>query len=139
MKHPVLYLLLSVWCLPLCAQHCERTLVKSFNPAGNTDLLIDLPGDLSVQPWNESFVRVQFTIQLENGSEAVLKGLLVAGRYHLAGDSADVYRIHAPGLARTLPQRSKPLIEKFAIEVFAPNGMRVTQTGATETGVGLVD
>ena len=139
MKHLLLVFLLAVWCFPLLAQHSERTLVKSFNPNGNNHLLIDLPGELSVSPWNENFVRVQFTIQLENGSDAILKGLLVAGRYHLAGETGDAFRVHAPGLARTLPQRSHPLLEKFSVEVFAPSDMRVTQAGAAETGVGMVE
>ena len=138
MKHSTLTLLIGFLSFSLIAQNSERTLVKSFNPEGNTELLIDLPGELDVRSWGENFVRVQFTIILENGSERVLKGLLVAGRYHLKGTHGDRYTVSAPGLARTLPQRTEPLRESFRIEVFAPNGTRVTQTGDTQSGVGML-
>ena len=65
------------------AQQAEKTLVKSFNLQGNQVVIVDLEGPVEFKTWSNTTMRVQMDVQLGNGTEAMLKSLVKAGRYNL--------------------------------------------------------
>ena len=114
------------WC-----QQAERTLVKSFNLEGQQEIQLDLDGPVEVRTWSENYLRVQMTVRLDNGSERRLKGLLAAGRYHLASEVDGVFNVFAPGLARPVPSSGAPLIEQFSFVLDVPEQVTVLPSQAT--------
>ena len=112
----------------LVAQQAEKTLVKSFNLNGQSAVLLDVAGNVTVTTWNEPQMRIQMTITLQNGSETMLKSLVTAGRYNL--DSKEVngaYSIVAPGLERQIKLGSGQLLgETVSYIVLAPKDVIVT-------------
>lgn len=121
------FILLSVMCVTMFAQSVERTLVKSFNLKGNTSVVLDLKGDVDVRHWNSELVRIQININLENGTEAILKSLIIAGRYNLKDSVGEDggYVINSPGLAREVKLRDSMLKERLSYTVFAPENVLV--------------
>lgn len=110
----------------LLAQSIEKTLVRSFNLEGAPAVTLQLDGPVHVQTWSDDILRVQMTVTLDRGSEAMLRSLVQAGRYNLHGDLVEAeYHIHAPGLAREVRVNGQPLAERVTFTVFAPENVRV--------------
>ncbi|MFQ5445651.1 MAG: hypothetical protein ACE5FF_01850 [Saprospiraceae bacterium] len=111
----------------LFAQHREKTFVKSFNLNGNSTVYFDLKGETEVKVWSEGQVRVLMTVQLENGSEAMLISLMKAGRYNIqSGEKDRGFSIFAPQLDKQVIMRNgQPLHEKITYTVYAPAQIQV--------------
>lgn len=89
----------------------EKTLVKTFNLQGNTSVILDLDGNVEVQEWGESTMRVHMTIKLENSNVHMLKYLLTQGRYNLVLKNSD------EGAVVTSPGRKKAVVINKAGDV----------------------
>ncbi|RMG85812.1 MAG: hypothetical protein D6714_05290 [Bacteroidetes bacterium] len=112
----------------------EKTLVKSFNLNGNQFVLLDLEGNVDVKTWKGDLMRIQITVALENGTEAMLKSLVQAGRYNLKGDDATgEFVVTAPGLQRKVTVRGKELVENISYTVFAPENVTVRLNDSAST------
>ena len=122
-------------------QQAEKTFVKSFNTEGHINVLLDLPGKVEVKTWNNDIVRIQMTVALPHGNDALLTSLVEAGRYNLRSASgAEGLTIYLPGLTKEVSIRGKALEEQFSFIVFAPEKIGVKLVGkAAEAVVGLVD
>ena len=134
MSFLLLPLLLAV--VPSKAQQAEKTLVKSFNLNGQTTILMDVDGLVTVTTWNEPQMRIQMTITLQNGSETMLKSLVTAGRYNLDSKEVNgIYTIVAPGLERQIKLGSgQPLGEQITYTVLAPKDVTVKTREIVTTG-----
>ena len=109
------------------AQPAEKTVVKAFNLQGSHALHLDLAGEVEVKTWEQPFTRVQLTIQLENGTDAMLKSLVKVGRYNLIGNSnGDQFSITMPNTRKTVSVGGSELIERFSYIVFVPDAVQVT-------------
>ena len=107
-------------------QQVEKTLVKSFNLQGNQVVAMQMDGPIEVRTWDNDFLRVQMQVSLEEGSEALLKSLVQAGRYNLRYEvDEEAYRILAPQLALEVKVGGKPLKDKVSYLVFAPENVLV--------------
>lgn len=82
----------------------EKTVVKTFNLQGSTSVILNLNGDVEVQEWSESTLRVHMNIKLENSNVHMLKYLLTQGRYNLVLENTDT------GVTITSPGRDKDVI-----------------------------
>jgi hypothetical protein len=82
----------------------EKTVVKTFNLQGSTSVVLDLNGDVEVQEWSESTLRIHMNIKLENSNVHMLKYLLTQGRYNLKLDNTDT------GVVITSPGRDKDVV-----------------------------
>lgn len=105
----------------------EKTLVKSFNLKGSQVVVLDLDGMVEVKSWKNGIMRVQMTIELESGSNAMLKSLIKAGRYNLAnkaGNDGDFF-VHAPARAKEISISGKPLKDHVSYIVYAPENVTV--------------
>jgi hypothetical protein len=118
----------------LHGQQTEKTLVKSFNLKGNQFVLLDLDGNVEVKEWNNELMRVQINVALENGTEAMLKSLVQAGRYNLkSDDSTGEFKVVAPGLQRKVTVRGQELVENISYTIFAPGKVNVRLTNEAST------
>lgn len=107
-------------------QNVEKTLVKSFNLKGNDIVQIEFNGPTELKTWDNDILRIQMTISLENGSEAMLKSLVQIGRYNLKGNETDTaFAIDIPGLLREVKVRGNVLEEHVNFTVFAPKNVTV--------------
>ncbi len=114
----------------------EKTLVKSFNLQGNDVVELDLKGKVEVQHWNNSIMRIQMNIGLENGSSSMLKSLVQAGRYNLRSVEKDgVYKVYSPGMNRDVRIKGKELVEVLSYTVFLPQDVMVQESTEASTSV----
>ena len=117
-------------------QQAERILVKSFNLEGNQVVLLDLAGNVEVQPWNNDILRIQMTISLETGSDAMLKSLIQAGRYNLKSQTGDdAYTISNPEMDKQIMVRGKELVEELTYIVYAPENVLVKLKDNSTSGL----
>lgn len=115
-------------------QQAEKTLVKSFNLKGNQLVLLDLAGNVEVKEWNNELMRIQITVGLENGTEAMLKSLVQAGRYNLdSDDTTGEFTVLAPGLQRKVTVRGNELLENISYTIFAPAKVSIKLLDNTST------
>ena len=118
------------------AQQAEKTLVKSFNLQGNQVVVMDLEGPVELKTWNNDIMRVQMTIQLENGTEAMLKSLVKAGRYNLHSTVIDEgFKVFSPGMHREVTVRGQALQESISYLVYAPERVLVKMANEASTQV----
>ena len=114
-------------------QSAEKTLVKSF-PLEAKTVSLDLAGAIEVKTWDNDMLRGQMTITLQNGSEAVLKSLISAGRYNLVAKVENGHTIiSAPGMAREVQIGGKALEDKVQFIIFAPKNASVQLPTANST------
>lgn len=107
-------------------QQVEKTLVKSFNLEGNQQVALQMDGPIEVRTWNNNFLRVQMQVTLREGSEALLKSLVQAGRYNLRHEiEEETYKVLAPMLAMEVKVGGKPLQDEVSYIVFAPENVVV--------------
>jgi hypothetical protein len=115
------------------AQSVEKTLVKPF-PLETKTVSLDLAGTIEVKTWDSEVLRVQMTITLRNGSEAVLKSLISAGRYNLTAKVAnDQTIIMAPGMAREVQVGGKALEDQVTFVIYTPKNAVVKLPSANST------
>lgn len=134
LKASISLFLCMAMCLTIFAQSAERTLVKSFNLKGNNSLVLDLEGDVDVQHWNNDLVRIQININVENVSDAILKSLIVAGRYNLnATEGEDGLVINAPALEKEVKLRGQLLKENLSYTIFAPESVSIQLSDISAT------
>lgn len=112
----------------------EKTLVKSFPLEASQTVSLDLPGAIKVKTWDGDLLRIQMTITLQNGNEAVLKSLISAGRYNLiAKVNGSTMNVTAPSLAREVQIGGKALGDNVTFLVFAPKNISVKLPTSTST------
>ena len=113
-----------------------KTLVKSFNLLNNQIVELQLDGDVTVQEWSNPTMRIQISVTLPDGSDAMLKSLVQAGRYNLKGaTSTATYRVTAPNLQKEITIGGQPLRERLAFLVYAPAEVMVKLADSTTADV----
>lgn len=104
----------------------EKTVVKTFNLQGSTSVVLDLNGDVEVQEWSESTLRIHMNIKLENSNVHMLKYLLTQGRYNLKLDNTDAgVMITSPGRDKdvVINKEGDTLSETVTYTVFVPQNV----------------
>lgn len=125
-QSPILAVLLLFVSYMSYGQQVEKTLVRSFNLQGSQVVALRMDGPIEVKTWNNNFLRVQMEISIEEGSEALLKSLVQAGRYNLVYEINDqAYTVTAPKLGLEVKVGGKPLQDKVSYIIFAPENILV--------------
>lgn len=104
----------------------EKTVVKTFNLQGSTSVVLNLKGDVEVQEWSESTLRVHMNIKLENSNVHMLKYLLTQGRYNLKLENTDAgVTIASPGRDKDviINKEGDKLSETVTYTVFVPQNV----------------
>jgi len=115
--------------LVIAQTNVEKTLVKSFNLKGNSQVTLNIDGDIQVKERAGEIMRVQIRIGVA-GSEAMLKSLITAGRYNLVlDDTQDGLTVSSPGLARKITVRGESLQENLSYIVYVPEDVTVSYGG----------
>ncbi len=128
-------------CLILCStfafsQAAEKTLVKAFNLQGNSAVVLDLPGNVEVKQWDNTIMRVQMAVTLENGSNSMLKSLITAGRFNLKSKvENEEFFVYSPSMHKKVTVSGVELAEKVTYTVFVPNYVIVRLNEAASTNV----
>ncbi len=109
------------------AQGAEKTLVKTFQLNGISQINFGINADIEVNHWKEPHLRIQMKVKLANGNEYLLKSLVSKGRYNLRGTVENgIFSIYAPGLAQKVKFKAgHELREEISIEVFIPETVSV--------------
>jgi len=122
---------------PIHAQNAEKVFVKSFNVKNFQTVTLDVDGDVELKTWNEDQMRITMTINLQEGSETLLKSLVKAGRYNIeAQENEGELKISAPGLDKQVMLRNGTNIgEQVSFVVFAPTRIHVKTRADEATGM----
>jgi hypothetical protein len=97
----------------------EKTLSKSFNLQGKSQIRIDLP-NVEVRTWDEAIARIEIQIACENVSEAMLKSLITAGRYNVQSNvETEFLVLSSPTMSKTVKLNGQDLKEnvKYVLNV----------------------
>jgi hypothetical protein len=121
----------------ICQNTLEKTLVKSFSLNGKTILKVDLPSVADVKTWNEPTARIEMVVAVENMSEAMLKSLIVAGRYNVMNQyEATHMTLNAPAMQRTIKLNGQEIKETVRYTLYVPSDVVIAQNGSSkQTGV----
>ncbi len=115
--------------LVIAQTNVEKTLVKSFNLKGNTQITLNLEGNIQVKERAGEIMRVQMLIGVA-GSEAMLKSLITAGRYNLVLDETENgLSVSSPGLERKITVRGESLKETVSYVIYVPEDVTVSYGG----------
>ena len=106
----------------------EKSLTKSVAVNETHTAFVMLPGEVALSEWDESFIRVTTTIEVENMSENIVKRLVIVGRYSVEAKE-DKYGkmmvIKMPKAAHHVTVQGVELVESYKFEINAPKGYRV--------------
>ncbi|MFN7117625.1 MAG: hypothetical protein ACK4TA_12560 [Saprospiraceae bacterium] len=115
------------------AQSAEKTLVKSF-PVETQAVSLNLVGATEVKIWENDLLRVQMTVTLYNGNEAILKSLISAGRYNLVANVENGQTvITLPAMEREVQIGGKALRDDVTFVIYAPKNVSVKLPTANST------
>ncbi len=115
------------------AQSAEKTLVKSF-PLETQIVSLNLTGAAEVKVWDNDLLRVQMTITLYNGNEAILKSLISAGRYNVVATVENGQMVIAvPAMEREVQIGGKALEDDVTFIIYAPKNVSVKLPTANST------
>ena len=106
----------------------NKTLIKSTSIEETHTAFVILPGKVNVNEWNENFIRVTTTINVENMSENIVKRLVIVGRYSVEAKEDNYGKmmvIKMPNVAHYVAVKGVDLIETYTFEVYAPEGYKV--------------
>lgn len=112
------------------AQPIGKTLVKSFNLETLQTVFFSVDAPVQASEWDKTYMRVQISIELESGSDALLKSLVSAGRYNLTPTVEEGrYIVTAPNLGREVKIGGKLLTEKLSFTIDMPRGTSIEGPG----------
>lgn len=99
-----------------------KSIVQTFNFDNTTTLSTELYGDVTIQKWQNNYVRVEVSVTLENFTQYTLNNLYEAGRYKLLSDykGSNLHIYNIPTQYRIKINGSE-LKEIFSYRVFVPN------------------
>lgn len=110
----------------------QKTLVKSLT-ATNDALVATLDGEVTVEEWDEPFIRVTTTVNLTNFDENILKRLVMVGRYSIeATNNEEAMHIGMPKLGTQVTIRGVVLEELVQYQIAVPRGMVVEVVGTQQ-------
>ena len=124
----LLTLLILVFAFTATFAQTEKTLTKSVALNETHTAYEMLPGEVAVTEWNESFVRITTTINVENMSENIVKRLVIVGRYSIEAQEdkfGKMMVIKMPKAAHHVTVQGVELAETYTFEINAPKGYKV--------------
>lgn len=117
-----------IWCVSLLIGYSvstlaqgQRSFVKPID-VGISDVIFDLPGNVSISEWDNDFVMITATVDLVNASDDILKRLFLAGRYSIQSiDNEDgSVSVVMPKMDIKVTMRGVTLEEKIRYEISVP-------------------
>lgn len=85
------------------AQPLTKTLVKSFKLETARSIAFVTHSTVETRQWDQSFLRVEMRIELEDAHPALLRSLISSGRYQVrASRTAEGLRLRTPNMTRSI-------------------------------------
>ena len=110
--------------VPQFGQSTERTLVKSFNVKDVETIHFNIEGDVEVKTWSKDLMRIEMKISLENGTDRLLKSMVVANRFNLDSEMSEgEMTIFASSLENRITIGGKEIQEKITYTVNVPESI----------------
>jgi hypothetical protein len=106
----------------------EKTLIKRVDLQQTHTAYVMLPGDVAVTEWDEDYLRVTTTIEVENMNENIVKRLVIVGRYTIETQIdkyGKMYILQMPNVAHFVTVKGVDLVETYKFEVIAPKGYKL--------------
>lgn len=100
----------------------SKSFFQSFSFNQGTSISLELYGDVVVQKWDQSYVRVEASVTLENATAYALDNLQSAGRYKLlsTNDGINLHIYNIPTQYR-IKISGTELIEKISYKILVPS------------------
>ena len=138
MKNIIILVALTLVTSISVAQQAQKNLLKTFDLNGQTTIVLNLDGDVNIERWNNSTVRVQMDISYENASINIMKYLITKGRYNLTmSPKADGFAVEHPNKTDS-PKISKDgtlLKEKIVYTIVIPQDVTIIIDEDSQTNV----
>lgn len=117
--------------LSALAQPAEKTFSKSFSTDGKGTINLNLPGAIDLKIWDNTTIRIGFTVSSPSGNGAMLGELANVGRYNLVSKSeGDVLTISAPNMQKQIKVKGEVLPETLHYVVFVPKDLKIEMPNA---------
>jgi len=111
---------------PLAAQTAAKTFNKAFNTDGQSVITLDLPGTIDIKVWDNPTVRIEISVSLPSGNNAMLNELATVGRYNLVAKSTLTRMlITAPNMAKQVRVKGETIKETLTFVVFVPKDVKI--------------
>lgn len=128
MKNLFIMLLFVIGGVVTTSGQVTKVLSKSIDLATTHTTYLMLPGPVTTTEWEEDYLRVTTTIEVENLTESMVKRLMVVGRYSLE-KKTDKYGkmlvLSMPNAANIIIIKGTNLVERYKFEVNVPKGYEV--------------
>ena len=105
-----------------------KTLAKSISLDETKTAYLILPGPVNVSTWDNDYIRVTTTINVQNMNENILKCLVMAGRYSIevkVDKYGKMLAIKMPHVENFVFVKGVDLIESYSFEVTYPKGYHI--------------
>ncbi len=124
--HSTLLIVLLAAAVPLSGQTAAKTFNKTFNTDGQGTITLDLPGTIDLKVWDNSTVRIEISVSLPSGNNAMLNELATVGRYNLVAKSTiNQLLITAPNMAKQVRVKGETIRESLTFVVFVPKDLKI--------------
>ncbi|MCH2022555.1 MAG: hypothetical protein MK207_08770 [Saprospiraceae bacterium] len=128
MKNLLTTLFLVIGITNFITAQTEKTITKSFAVNQSQMAFVMLPGDVTVNEWNENYIRLTTNVTVENMSENIVKQLVIVGRYNIEVKE-DKYGkmivVKMPDIAHFVTVKGVALVESYTFEINTPVGYKV--------------
>jgi len=125
MKHIITLLFCCFFALQFSWAQSSKTLVQTLPLAAATASL-EIAAEVEIEYWDEAQVRVTTEVVAENVSEAILKKLVMIGRYNIVQkETPKGLVLYMPKMEHQVILRGQILDEQLKIKVQLPKGMKL--------------
>lgn len=129
---------LMAWASISVAQQAQKNLLKTFDLNGQKEVVLNLDGDVNIERWNNSTMRVQMEINYHNASEHIMKYLISKGRYNLATNNTEHGFVLEHTNRTSAPQINKEgdtLEETIVYTIYVPQNVTVIVSEDSQANV----
>ena len=117
----------------LQAQTAAKTFNKTFNSEGKGTITLDLPGAIDLKVWDNPTVRVEISVSLPSGNNAMLTELATVGRYNIiAKPVGDHLYVNVPNMAKQVRVKGEIIHETLTFVVFVPKDLKIEMHNTEE-------
>jgi len=125
MKHIFTLICCCFFALQVSWAQSTKTLVQSMPLAAATASL-EIAAEVEIEYWEEEQVRITTEVIAENVSEAILKKLVMIGRYNIVQkETPKGLVLYMPKMEHQVILRGQILDEQLKIKVQLPKGMKL--------------
>lgn len=125
MKHIFTLICCCFFALQVSWAQSTKTLVQGL-PLATATASLEIAAEVEIEYWEEEQVRITTEVIAENVSEAILKKLVMIGRYNIVQkETPKGLVLYMPKMEHQVILRGQILDEQLKIKVQLPKGMKL--------------